>query len=67
MIAVFSFAAISCIDEIGNTDIPTAETGDEVQFGLFEFLLEAFVFLHCVELQGFHTQQHVLLQFREHL
>lgn len=34
MIAVFSFAAVSCIDEIGNTDIPTAETGDEVQFGL---------------------------------
>ena len=34
MIAVFAFAAISCIDEIGNTDIPTAETGDEVQFGL---------------------------------
>lgn len=34
MIAVFAFAAISCIDEIGNTDIPTAEAGDEVQFGL---------------------------------
>ncbi len=34
MIAVFAFAAISCIDEIGNTDIPTAETGDDVQFGL---------------------------------
>ena len=34
MIAVFSFAAVSCIDEIGNTDIPTAEAGDEVQFGL---------------------------------
>lgn len=34
IIAFFAFAAISCIDEIGNTDIPTAETGDEVQFGL---------------------------------
>lgn len=34
MLAVFAFAAASCIDEIGNTDIPSAETGDEVQFGL---------------------------------
>lgn len=34
MLAVFAFAAASCIDEIGNTDIPTAETGNEVQFGL---------------------------------
>ena len=34
MIAALAFAAVSCIDEIGNTDFPTAETGDEVQFGL---------------------------------
>ena len=34
MLAVLALAAVSCIDEIGNTDIPTAETGDEVQFGL---------------------------------
>lgn len=34
MLAVLALAAVSCIDEIGKTDIPTAETGDEVQFGL---------------------------------
>lgn len=32
-LAVLAFAAIGCIEDI-NTDIPSAESGDEVQFGL---------------------------------
>lgn len=33
LLAAMSFAAVGCIEDI-NTDFPSAETGDEVQFGL---------------------------------
>ena len=34
MLAAFSFAVASCIDEELTPDAPSAESGDEVQFGL---------------------------------
>ena len=33
LLAVMAFATVGCLGEL-NTDIPSAESGDEVQFGL---------------------------------